>query len=109
MLEISAKGSAATLRQITKGKLIQLGHEPRNIQVIVSKVDSRSYLVDDSGIIVSEVEHVSNETVVEIHMVSLTNKLHNEMSLHKELLEAHLEIEGLRNELSGRDAIIDTS
>ena len=39
-LEISAVGSAATLRQVIEGKLIQLGHEPRNIQVVVSNVDS---------------------------------------------------------------------
>ena len=42
-------GSVATLRQVIERKLIQLGHEPRNTQVIISNVDSRLYLVNDSG------------------------------------------------------------
>ena len=63
-LEISAEGSASKLRQVIDGKLIKLGHEPRNIQVVVSNVDSKLYLVNDSGIIAKEMEHVSNDNVV---------------------------------------------
>ena len=63
-LGISAEGSTSTLRQVIDGKLIELGHKPRNIQVVVSNVDSKLYLVNDSGIIAKEMEHVSNDNVV---------------------------------------------
>ena len=64
-LGISAEGSASTVRQVIDGKLIQLGHDhPRNTQVVVSKVDSRLYQVNDSGFVAKEMEHVSSDNVV---------------------------------------------
>ena len=111
-LGISAEGSASTLRQVIDGKLIRLGHEPRNTQVVVSNADSRLYLVTDSGIIAKEknLEHVSSDNVVsEVHVTSHdTNELPNDTeTLHKQLREARLEIEGLRTELSNRNAALD--
>ena len=63
-LGISAEGSTSTVRQVIDGKLIQLGHDPRNTQVVVSKVDSRLYLVNDYGFVAKEMEHVSSDNVV---------------------------------------------
>ena len=103
MLEISAEGSAATLRQIIEGKLIKLGHEPHNTQVIVGKVDSRLYLLDDSEIIVKEVEHVSNEAVVETHLQQMSYRM--KRCCIKNCSRC---ISNLQNELSSRDAMLDT-
>ena len=100
-LEISAEGSASTLRQVIDGKLIELGHEPRNIQVVVSNVDSKLYLVNDSGIITKEMEHVSSDNVVSESRASSrdANELPTDVeTLTEQLSEARLEIEGLRNE-----------
>ena len=100
-LEISAEGSASTLRQVIDGKLIELGHEPRNIQVVVSNVDSKLYLVNDSGIITKEMEHVSSDNVVSESRASSrdANELPIDVeTLTEQLSEARLEIEGLRNE-----------
>ena len=52
MLGICAKVTAAQTRQLIKGKLVELDHEPRSVQVIVGE-DSRLYLVDDTGVIES--------------------------------------------------------
>ena len=111
-LEISAEGSASTLRQVIKGKLIELGYEPRNTQVLVSNVDSRLYLVNDSGIIANEVEHVSSDNVNVVPEARMTSREAAELrsdieTLHKQLHEAHLEIEGLRIELGNRNAALD--
>ena len=70
------------------------------------------YLVTDSGIIAKEkdLEHVSSDNVVpEVHVTSHdTNELPNDTeTLHKQLREARLEIEGLRTELSNRNAALD--
>ena len=51
MLELPSEGTSATLRQVIEGKLLELGHEPRNTQIIVASADSKLYLVDESGII----------------------------------------------------------
>ena len=61
MLELPSEGTSATLRQVIEGKLLELGHEPRNTQIIVASADSKLYLVDESGIIRQESEHVSVE------------------------------------------------
>ena len=50
MLGISVKATAAQMRQLTEGKLIELDHETRSVQVIVGE-DSWLYLVDDTGVI----------------------------------------------------------
>ena len=61
MLELPFEGTAAMLRQLIEEKLIELEYEPRNIQVIVASADSKLYLVDESGILKQESEHVSRE------------------------------------------------
>ena len=61
MLELPFEGTAAMLRQLIEEKLIELEYEPRNIQVIVVSADSKLYLVDESGILKQELEHVSRE------------------------------------------------
>jgi len=108
----SAKGSASTLRQVIDGKLIELGHKPRNIQVVVNNVDSILYLVNDndSGIIVKEMEHVSSDNVVsEGHASSChANELPRGVEmLTEQLSEACLEIEGLHNDLTNQNAKLD--
>ena len=59
MLELPSEGTSAMLRQLIEGKLVELGREPRNTQVIAASVDSTLHLVDKSGIIRQESEHVS--------------------------------------------------
>ena len=54
MLELPSEGTSATLRQVIEGKLLELGHEPRNTQIIVASADSKLYLADESGIIRQE-------------------------------------------------------
>ena len=98
------------MRQVIDGKLIQLGHEPCNTQVVVSKVDSRLYLVNDTGIVTKEMEHVSSDNVVPEALVTShgTNELPNDVeTLHKLLREVRLEIESLCIDLSNRNAALD--
>ena len=66
MLEVSTDGSSDMLRQLIEGKLMQLDHEPPNMQVIVSCKDARLCLVDESGIINKD-EHASHEKFVSAH------------------------------------------
>ena len=61
MLELPSEGTSATLRQVIEGKLLELGHEPSNTQIIVVSADLKLYLVDESGIVRQELEHVSVE------------------------------------------------
>ena len=108
MLELSTDGTAATLRQTIEGKLMELGHEPRNTQVVMANTDSRLYLVDASGIIREEPEHVSLDNRVDSHVNTRVTSNNNETddaidTLRRELREARLEIEGLRNEIRTRD------
>ena len=93
--------------QVIDGKLIKLGHEP---QVVVSNVDSRLYLVNDSGIIAKEMEHMSSDNVASETLSSScdTNELPRDIEmLHEQLSEARLEIEGLRTELTNQNAALD--
>ena len=73
---------------------------------MVSSVDSTLYLVDDSA---KEKEHVnSNNTVQKALVTSHDFELSNDINtLHKQLHEACLKIEGLRNELSNRNVALD--
>ena len=109
-LEIPAVGSADTLRQVIKGKLIQLGHEPRNIQVVISNVDSRLYLANDSGIIATDMEHVSTDNMVPESLVTpreVYESPNKTDTQREQLREARLEIEGLRIDLRNRNAALD--
>ena len=100
MLELPSEGTSATLRQVIEGKLVELGHEPRNTQVIVASVDSTLYLVDESGIIGQESEHVSPENLNTNNNSHVINDIE---TLRGQLREARLEIEGLRGRVHERD------
>ena len=106
-MEISAEGSASTLRQVIDGKLIELGHKPRNIQVVLVMWIQN---LNDSGIIAKEMEHVSSDNVVsEGHASSRdANELPRDVEmLTEQLSKVRLEIEGLHNELTNRNAKLD--
>ena len=104
MLELPSDGTLATLRQLIEGKLIELGHEPRNIQVIVASADSKLYLVDESGIIKQESEHVSPENVsTHNNNSNVTNEID---TLRRTLQEARLEVESLRGTVHERDGTL---
>jgi len=90
-----------------------------NLQVIVSSKDARLYLVDDSGIINEELEHMSHENFTseahtdrEIPHRSRTpiNELVGDntdvQSLHTALNKARLEIEGLHTVLTECEAML---
>ena len=97
-----SEGTSGTLRQLIEGKLIELGHEPKNVQVIVTSVNSKLYLVDKSGIIKQESEHVSLENVSTHYNISnVTNEID---TLRGALQEACLgKVEGLRERVHERD------
>ena len=104
MLELPSDGTSATLRQLIKGKLIELGHEPRNVQVIVASADSKLYLVDESGIIKQELEHVSPKNMsTHNNNSNVTNEID---TLQRALQEVRLEIEGLRETVHERDGTL---
>jgi len=91
-------------------KLIGLGHDPHNLQFVVSNIDSRLYLVNDSGIIAKEMEHVSSDNVVSETLASSrdTTELPRDIeTLHEQLSKARLEIKGLRIKLTNRNAALD--
>ena len=62
ILELPGGASTEETRQSIEGKLMELGHEPRNVQVIV-KEDRQIFLVNNEGII-AFTEHVSNDTMI---------------------------------------------
>ena len=71
-LELPQGGSISTIRQLIEGKLIEMEHEPKNVQVILQgkgKDDYKLFLVDDNGIISSfthtrdHYEHVISQPV----------------------------------------------
>ena len=75
---------------------------------MVSNVDSKLYLVNDSGIIAKEMEHVSSDNVVsEGHALSRdadADKLPRDVeTLTEQLSKVRLEIEGLHNELTNQN------
>ena len=56
LLDLPGGASVAETRQLTEGRLLELGHEPRNVQVIIQVEDDakdsrRIFLVDESGVI----------------------------------------------------------
>ncbi|XP_065915676.1 myosin-13-like [Dysidea avara] len=56
LLDLPSGASVTETRQLIEGRLLELGHEPRNVQVIVQLDDegkngSRIFLVDESGVI----------------------------------------------------------
>ena len=82
------------MQQLIEGKLLEMGKEPRNVQMIISDEGRRLYLVTDDGVIATEPEYVSN-TDVRVHTTNefFSNKLsvHELESLCSALREACLE------------------
>ena len=58
--------------------------------------DSRLYLVDESGILKQELEHVSREDFYTHNNNNISHVINDIESLEGELREACLEVEGLR-------------
>ena len=61
-LELPSGASSEETRQLIEGRLMELGHEPRNVQVVVAE-DQRIFLVNDKGTIASA-NHVRDDTVI---------------------------------------------
>ena len=73
----------------------------RNRQITVASADSKLYLVDESGIIRQEMEHVSVENAsTHINNAHVTSEIE---TLREELQEVHLDIEVLRNSVHEHD------
>ena len=80
MLGLPSSSTGSSTRQLIEGKLLEMGKEPRNVQLIISDEGRRLYLVTDDGMMTAGPEHVSN-TEVRAHT---TNKLfNNELSVHE--------------------------
>ena len=70
-LGLPTKGSAAVTRQLIEGKLMEMGKEPPNVQVVVQGTDENSvlFLINEDGIIRTikpardRVVHVSSQPV----------------------------------------------
>ena len=103
MLELLSEGTAATLRQLIEGKLVELEYEPRNVQVVVANADSKLYLVNESGILKQESEHVSREDFYTHNNNNISHVTTDIESLQGELREARLEVEGFRERVRERD------
>ena len=54
ILGLPTSSSLASTRQLIEGKLLEMGCEPKNVQVIESDEDARLYLVTDDGVISEE-------------------------------------------------------
>jgi len=64
MLKQPGGESVTKTRQLFKGRLLEIGHEPRNVQVVIQASDealkpNKIFLVDESGIIRESEEHSS--------------------------------------------------
>ena len=117
ILGLPGGASMEETRQLIEGKLIELGHEPRNVQVIV-KEDEQIFLVDDEGIITEGIittKHVSNDSMMllqghvsetEQHVSIVQDYVNNDdtlslshrddiVSLRSALCEAHRQNESL--------------
>ena len=104
MLELPAEGTSASLRQGIEGRLVELGHESWNIQVIVGSANSGLHLVDKSGIVRQESEHVSPEDMnTHNNNTHVTNKI---KMLCNELQEGRLKNEGLCKQVHERDEML---
>ena len=104
MLELPSEGTAATLRQLIEGKLVELEYEPRNVQVVVANANSKLYLVNESEILKQESEHVSREDFYTHNNNNNISHVTTDIeSLQGELREARLEDKGLRERVRERD------
>ena len=104
MLELPSEGTAATLRWLIEGKLLELEYEPRNVQIVVENADSKLYLVNESGILKQESEHVSCEDFYTHNNNNNISHVTTDIeSLQGELREARLEVEGLHKRVHERN------
>ena len=97
-----SRASMEETRQLIEGRLLEMGHEPRNVQVIIN--DEGIFLIDDTGIITStehvsevEKEHVSNMVIDHMNHNNVISH-HNDVnvnSLSSALCEARCENESL--------------
>ena len=110
MLRLPSSFTGSSMRQLIEGKLLEMGKEPRNVQVIVSDEGRRQHLVTDDGVIATEPKQVSNTDVC-AHTTNecFNNELsvHELESLHSALREACLKNMQLANELHARDESLE--
>jgi len=52
LLDLPGETSMVETHQLIEGRLMEMGHEPQNTQVVIKK-DKQIFLVDDKGIIIS--------------------------------------------------------
>ena len=98
-------GSRASMEktcQLIEGRLLEMGHEPQNVQAIVN--NEGIFLIDDTGIIIStdhvsemEKEHASNMVIDHVNHDDIINHRDdvNVNSLRSALCEARHENESL--------------
>ena len=83
MLGLPGGASTEETCQLIEGKLMELGHEPRNVQVIVQEEDEQIFLVEDGGII-TFTKHVSND------MMMLLQQHMSETEEHASIVQDHV-------------------
>ena len=106
MLELLPEGTAVTLRQLIEGKLVELVYESRNIHVIVASADSKLHLVDESGILKQESEHMSPEDFYTHTINNIFHVKYNIELLQRKSWEVRLKVEGLRKSVRERHKML---
>jgi len=131
LLNLLRGASVAETCQLIEGRLLELGHEPRNVQVIIQLEDearngSRIFLVDESGVIresaksssrpLSQVSVISSchETLIDNtvrssthHTRSPINNGVDALELRSALREARRTNEQLEEKLCQQSTLID--
>ena len=109
ILGLPTSSSLASTRQLIEGKLLEMGCEPKNVQVIESDEDARLYLVTDDGVISEESAevntHVSDTSgAIFSHIINNNeSSVHELESLRSALREARLENEDLKEQMLRRN------
>ena len=110
MLGLPSSSARSSTQQLIEGKLLEMGKEPRNVQVIISDKGRRLYLVTDNGVIATEPEHMSN---TDVHAHTTKEFFNNELSVHEfeslrsALHEVRLKITWLANELHAHNESLE--
>ena len=60
MLGLPSSSTGSCTQQFIEGKLLEMGKESRNVQVIVSDEGRKLNVVTDDGMMTAEPEHLSN-------------------------------------------------
>ena len=76
MLNLPMTASSSSTLQLLEGKLLELGHESKNVQVIVSDDGGKLYLVSNIGVISAETEHANVRDAIN----ELSHVTHSESS-----------------------------